>query len=173
VVRRQGDTSLDETSACADSDHQKAQIKNGEPAIFEYYYDQLESDVNRKGGRLDQIKMPVYICEDDNRPMYPELGTTGTYTMPMGWVMEGEGKLMTDAGRCKQLVILTADLNKIPKKALKREEGEDHQWYYKIWFQIEMTCHLANITFDLVHEWEKEDGNVERVEYGSVKADYK
>jgi len=58
---------------------------------------------------------------------------------------------------------LTADLNQIPKETMRKEKAPDNLWYYKIPFQIEMTCHSANISFDLLHEGTK---------YGSVKAEY-
>jgi hypothetical protein len=58
---------------------------------------------------------------------------------------------------------LTADLNQIPRETLKKERGSDNEWYYKIPFQIEVTCHSANISFALVHDGKK---------YGSVKAQY-
>lgn len=66
-----------------------------------------------------------------------------------------------DAEKCKQLVSVKADLDRIPKSKLKKERGQDDQWYYKVWFQIRMTSNLANITFKLVHD---------NVEYGTVDA---
>ncbi|KAI0865907.1 actin-like ATPase domain-containing protein [Xylaria cubensis] len=57
-----------------------------------------------------------------------------------------------------------ADLNKIPKDKLEKEKGADGQLYYKIGFQIQMTCHSANISFDLLHEG---------IKYGSVETDYR
>lgn len=64
-----------------------------------------------------------------------------------------------DAGRCKQLASLKADLNMIPKSKSRKEKGQDGQWYYEIWFQVRMISNLANITFKLVHD---------DVEYGKV-----
>ncbi|ORY66494.1 uncharacterized protein BCR38DRAFT_473718 [Pseudomassariella vexata] len=128
-----------------------SEIKESKPFSFKYYYDEPVSNVNFQGGRLDNFTMPVYICDHDQRPDYPELGTTG---------------------RCKLLVKLIADLNKIPKEARETKIGQDNQLYYKIPFKIEMTCHSANITFNLVHERDNQ-GTIERVECGSVQAEYK
>lgn len=44
-----------------------------------------------------------------------------------------------------------------------KKKGADGNLYYKIPLQIQMTCHSANISFDLVHQGTK---------YGSVKAVY-
>lgn len=80
-------------------------------------------------------------------------------------------KLMISAAKCRQLVQLTANLNKIPRSELEPKMGRDSQWYYKIPFEIEITCHSAHITFALVHERIR-DGNIEKVKYESVQAEY-
>lgn len=66
------------------------------------------------------------------------------------------------AEKCKQVVSVQADLDRIPRSRLKKERGQDNQWYYKVWFQTRMTSNLANIPSKLVH-----DNNVE---YGTVDA---
>ncbi|GAW13052.1 hypothetical protein ANO14919_024300 [Xylariales sp. No.14919] len=117
-----------------------AKIKESEPVSFQYYFDMSENDMNLQGGKLDLVTVTVYTCNEDPRPDYP------------------------DPGKCKQLVKLTADLNQIPKGKMRKERGTDNLWYYKIWFHIRMTCHSANISFDLLH-----DG----IKYSSVKAEYR
>ncbi|KAI0420708.1 actin-like ATPase domain-containing protein [Xylaria grammica] len=117
-----------------------AKIKESEPVSFQYYFDMSENDVNLQGGKLDLVTVTVYTCNEDPRPDYP------------------------DPGKCRQLVKLTADLNQIPKGKMRKERGTDNLWYYKIWFHIRMTCHSANISFDLLH-----DG----IKYSSVKAEYR
>lgn len=57
------------------SDNQGSPLKESEPASFKYYYDQPVSEVVRQG-RFDLITMPVYICDDDARPEYPDQGTS-------------------------------------------------------------------------------------------------
>ncbi|KAI1128576.1 actin-like ATPase domain-containing protein [Nemania abortiva] len=116
-----------------------AKIKESEPASFKYYYDMSERDANQQDGKLDLVTLTVFTCDEEAQPKYP------------------------DTRKCSQLVKLTADLNKIPREAMRKEKGADNQWYYKIPFQIEMTCHSADISFDLIHEGTK---------YGSVKAVY-
>ncbi|KAI1154192.1 actin-like ATPase domain-containing protein [Nemania diffusa] len=116
-----------------------AQTKESEPVSFKYYYDMSENEVKLQGGKLDLVTLIVFTCDEDARPKYP------------------------DSDKCKQLVKLTADLNQIPKEAMLKKKGADGNLYYKIPLQIQMTCHSANISFDLVHQGTK---------YGSVKAVY-
>ncbi|KAF3760673.1 hypothetical protein M406DRAFT_268094, partial [Cryphonectria parasitica EP155] len=115
-------------------------VKDHEDMLFDFYYDQSVNDVDSHGGSLGDVILPIYICEDDSAPDYPDPDQEVT---------------------SKKLVELTANLNKIPKNKLKREYGADNQEYYKIDFKIVMSCHLANVTFQLLY-----DG----VEYGSVAA---
>ncbi|KAI0118816.1 actin-like ATPase domain-containing protein [Nemania sp. FL0031] len=114
-------------------------VTESKPASFNYYYDMSERDANQQGGKLDIVALTVYTCDEDVPPKYP------------------------DSSKCKELVKLTADLNQIPKEAIDRQKGADNQWYYKIPFHIEMTCHSANISFDLIHQGTK---------YGGVQAEY-
>ncbi|KAI1736876.1 actin-like ATPase domain-containing protein [Xylaria scruposa] len=117
-----------------------AKIKESEPVPFQYYFDMSENDVNRQGGKLDLVTLTVYTCNEDARPDYP------------------------DPGKCKELVRLTADLNQIPKEKMRKKKGTDNLWYYKIRFHIQMTCHSANISFDLLHEG---------IKYSSVEVEYR
>lgn len=38
---------------------------------FDFYYDQLVKDANWNG-RLDTIRLPIYVCEKDVAPDYPD-----------------------------------------------------------------------------------------------------
>ncbi|KAK7733993.1 hypothetical protein SLS53_007988 [Cytospora paraplurivora] len=118
-------------------------IKDYEPKDFPFYYDQSVTSVEWNGG-LDPLTLPIYTCDLDDAPLYPD-------------------PERAKSRKCKQLVSVKADLNKIPKEKLTKEMGEDNEMYYKIWFQIRMTTHLANITFKLVHD---------NVEYGTVDTDW-
>ncbi|KAK3935217.1 hypothetical protein QBC46DRAFT_323811 [Diplogelasinospora grovesii] len=124
-----------------------SKIVDDKPNDFDFYYDQLVSSADRNGGRLDEIKLPIFSSVEDQAPDYPD----------STWASSSQARK-----KCTQLVVLTADLNKIPKKDLEQERGADNQWYYKIWFKIEMNCHLANITFNLVYERPREDGKIDR-----------
>lgn len=48
------------------------QIREEEPMDFDYYYDQKVSDVEWNGNKVDQVKLPIYTCERDMPPMYPD-----------------------------------------------------------------------------------------------------
>ncbi|KAH8894353.1 actin-like ATPase domain-containing protein [Thozetella sp. PMI_491] len=126
-----------------------SRIVDEKPNDFDFYYDQLVSSAEQNGGKLDEIKLPIFSSVEEKAPEYPD--------SPYHWIQE-KSKL------------LTADLNDIPKEDLKREKGADNQLYYKIWFKIEMICHLANITFNLVYERSKANGQVERVKCGTCHA---
>lgn len=54
------------------ADHvQNSRVKDFQAQNFDFYYDQ--SVVNAEyNGRLDTITLPIYICENDNAPDYPD-----------------------------------------------------------------------------------------------------
>lgn len=80
-------------------------------------------------------------------------------------------KANSEAGRCKPLVTLPADFNRIPREYLVKRQGQDRQMWYTIPFIIVRTCRLANVHFDFVHLQERPDGPPIRVKYGSVQAE--
>ncbi|KAH6647882.1 hypothetical protein BKA67DRAFT_400113 [Truncatella angustata] len=128
--------------------HKNAVIEDDKGFDFPFVFDQAVSDVEQKGGKIDQLNLQIYYCQDDERPKFPDVG-----------------------GTCKPLVTLPADFNQIPKRFLIKQPAADGQLWYKIPFMIVRTCRLANVHFDLVHLQENEDGTIIRKTYGSVKAD--
>lgn len=115
-----------------------SKIKESEPVQRRYYFDMSITEVMQKGGKLDEVTLDLYTSDDDGPPKYL-------------------------SAKCRHLVRLTADLNKIPRDTLTLEPGSNNEMYYKIPIRIDITCHSANISFDLVHAEQK---------YGSVKAEY-
>jgi len=138
-----------------------AKIEESKPILFNYYYDMSESDAIAQNG-LDLVTLTVFTCDEDVEPAYPN---PGKRWRDLGILLIEGPERANNCGtvKCRQLVKLTADLNRIPKTAMKREKGPDNMWYYKIRFQIAMTCHSAHISFDLLHRGTK---------YGSVEAEY-
>ncbi|KAI4601689.1 hypothetical protein KJ359_011820 [Pestalotiopsis sp. 9143b] len=130
---------------------QGKEVKESEPYIFKYYFDEAVRSVEHKNGVLDSFTMPIFVWTHDraSRPKYPPMGTTGS--------------------DCKKIIELKADMNRIPEQFRSRTTGRGEK-YYKIPFTIEMTWRSANIEFKLVHTTENE----QRYECGadSIKADY-
>ena len=62
-----------------------------------------------------------------------------------------------------QLVDLTADLTQIPLGAFPKAMGADGCLYYKVNFDVEVTCYSAYTTYELVHDGKN---------YGPVRAEY-
>ena len=63
----------------------------------------------------------------------------------------------------KHLARLTADLSCIPVSELTKKMGSDHQMYYVIFYEIEMTYYSAETKYALVYKG---------VRYDSVTAEY-
>lgn len=51
---------------------QKTRIKDFEPTDFAFHYDQLVANVDWNGGHLDRITLPIFTCELDEAPGYPD-----------------------------------------------------------------------------------------------------
>jgi hypothetical protein len=152
------------------SDKQRTPLKESEPvSTKKYYYDQDISDVARKGGRLDLVKIPLYISNADGEPpQHPGQGTHLTQGVSEGaW----KANVIGCTEGCTKCGELAADLNKIPKDRLDTKMGPDGEWYYKIPFTLKATFRAATISFDLVHE-RKEDGRVKMETYASVGVNY-
>lgn len=59
---------------------QDTRIKDLEPKYFKFYYDQLVTDVEYNG-RLDTINLPIFTCENDKPPEYPDAEGSGNGTL--------------------------------------------------------------------------------------------
>jgi hypothetical protein len=108
-------------------------IQESIPVQYAHFW---EKPVNE--GRPTIVTTKVFECGDDIAPKHP---TTGAH----------------------QIAEVKADFSTIPEADFKRIKGPDGQWYYQIWFEIEMTCYSAKKRFVLVHKQKK---------YDTVEVDY-
>lgn len=67
-------------------DAQNTRIKDFEPMDFLFYYDQLVVNVDWNGGHLGRITLPIFTCELDDAPGYPDTdqAVTSEYSMLRG-----------------------------------------------------------------------------------------
>ena len=88
------------------------------------------------------------------------------YTRPVRYMLPSEYQnaiLTTKVDRVKRLVEIKADLSKIPNTKFPISEGKDGKSYIRVDFEIHITYHSGDTSYELVH-----DG----VNYGAVKAEY-
>ena len=62
-----------------------------------------------------------------------------------------------------RLVDVKADLSQIPLAAFPKVMGANGRWYYRVKFQIEITCYSAYTKYELIHNGKN---------YGPVRAEY-
>ena len=53
--------------------------------------------------------------------------------------------------------LVTFSLPSIPADRVQQVPGADHRYYYKVDFDIEITCYAASTKYTLVYEGEKYD----------------
>lgn len=61
------------------------------------------------------------------------------------------------------MVVLTANLSRVPITKFPKEKGKDKCFYYRIDFEIEITHYSAYTKYELIHGG---------INYGAVKAEY-
>lgn len=71
--------------------------------------------------------------------------------------------LLFHADEVATLVVITADFKRIPTTAFPTKLGADHQLYYVLHYEIEITYYSAYTKYELIY-----DG----VNYGPVAAEY-
>lgn len=108
-------------------------IQESAPVSYEHFWEKRVSE-----GRPTTVKTQVFECADDVAPKHP---TTAAH----------------------QIAEVKADFTGIPEGDFQRVLGPDNQWYYQIWFEIEMTCYSTKRRFVLVYKG---------VRYHTVEVDY-
>ncbi|KAL8846467.1 MAG: hypothetical protein Q9221_008451 [Calogaya cf. arnoldii] len=104
--------------------HSKVTEKN--PINSHYHVERLVPRPRNKA--LEQAKITIVKCEDDQAPM-----------------IVGKG------GQVKEVTHLTVPLQKLPKKDFKVRQGEDGQDWWIIDFTLRATCHSAETYYDVTH----------------------
>lgn len=89
--------------------------------------------------------MPLFCCELENAPDYPDdEGKRSPKSIILAKTDDSLGIV--------QLALLKADLSTIPETRLNKRPGANGRWYYKINYEIQMICGSANTTFLLVFD---------------------
>ncbi|KAL8756092.1 MAG: hypothetical protein Q9184_004603 [Pyrenodesmia sp. 2 TL-2023] len=93
------------------------------------------------GGPISSIKVVIHTCAD-NHPLGPPTHKNA---------------------RVQDLVVVTADISRIPPSRLPQVRGADGLNYYKLNFAIEVTFYSGYTTYELIHN---------NINYGPVAAEY-
>ncbi|KAL8847996.1 MAG: hypothetical protein Q9221_006958 [Calogaya cf. arnoldii] len=95
-----------------------------------------------------EVKLAINMCADNDN------------TGPSVYNDSNRGCIIH---RVCELVEVSADLSRIPRRKLPKVLGADGHWYYKIGFAVEITYCSAYTKYELIHD---------NVNYGPVTAEY-
>lgn len=110
-----------------------AAIEESTPVLYDHFWERPVYD-----GPPTIITTKVFECGDDIAPKHPTAAT-------------------------QQIAEVKADFSTIPEADFPRTKRPDGQWYYQIWFNIEMTIYSAKRRFVLIHKQKR---------YETVEVDY-
>ncbi|KAK4692415.1 hypothetical protein P7C71_g4786, partial [Lecanoromycetidae sp. Uapishka_2] len=119
-----------------------------------------ETTQEKSTGRINGINVRIYFSSDLENTGAPKYRANGKSALqPQCPPIE----LTSDTAGVKELVVLKADLSRIPTHLLTTKTGADGQTYYKISYEIQITFYSASTTYELIHN---------NINYGHVTAEH-
>lgn len=103
-------------------------IYESAPTSYRHEFEKCVSD-----GRPTTFRTSIYECGDDEAPKH------------------------LTPGKTHQIAEVKADFADIPEQSFQQVPGRNGQWFYKIPFEIEMTCYSAKRRFVLVYNGRRYD----------------